>query len=147
MYVPSRSEISDKVCVVEQKYYIGQKSNLSNNTPINVEFSSKIKTPPNNTIIIVDNIFTGPFTISAIKQKNSSFYALLIVENAVPSNSLSPKLKVDIKYWALNEIFLEGVVKKNGKIDSGVEFVAVTYSPHSTMILKGGALYKKILGI
>lgn len=141
IYAPTRAKILDKVCIVKGKYNYGEDEFI-----VMVEFSAKIATPPPKTIAIVANEFTGPFTTSTIKQSNSSFYSWLTVENAIKSD-LNPKLKVDLKHWALNEFFMEGLVKKGGKITDGTKLVAVTYGQYSTLILKDGEIYRKILNL
>ena len=146
LYVPKNAKIPDKICVV----YAGwdNKPNLSQKEPIRVSFSSKVDNSPTKTITIVDNLFVGESTISKIWQPNNSdFYALLTIKDVLPSNNINPKLSIDIRHWALNEIFMAGIIKKGGKIKSGVKFVAVTYGGYSTMIIKGGPLYNKILDI
>lgn len=146
MYVPQHIKIPDKVCIV----YHGRepiKNAFDNDRIPIITFSDKILSPPTGTLCIVDNYFTGEYSISKILDTSSSFYANLYLTNILPSqNFKDKKFGADIKYWSLNEIFLSGVIKKGGVI-SGVEFVAVTYSGYSTLILKDGDLYKKIKGI
>lgn len=141
VYAPNKSKIPDKVCiVVVPSLYDTDKSFIT------VEFSAKITSPPVKTIAIVTNEFSGPFVTSEIRQSNTNFYSWLTVENAIKSD-LNPKLKVDLRHWALNELVMEGLIQKGGKIPSDIKFVAVTYGQHSTMVLKDGPIYKKILNL
>jgi len=143
MWTPNGAKIPDLVCVISENFY-GNKITPENNKPLRVRFSHKIQTPPSSTIAVVKNSFKGPFKVDQIRQSNSSFFAWLLVENAIPSKDITIVLEADLKYWALNELFLSGLIEKGGKITDGTEFVAVTYSCHSTLILKDGDIYNKI---
>jgi hypothetical protein len=134
VYYPPKTFIPEKICVVRS----------SNN---GIKFSSEISCPPLDTVCIIDNIFSGPFSISGIKQTNSGvFYADLKIDNAV--NCIATGVEhsfAELRHWSLNELILEGLVGKGGNIEDGTQFVAVTYSgQYSTMIIKGGAIYREI---
>ncbi len=132
VYFPNGAIIPDKVCVVGGRWK-------------RIVFSSKVQSPPSNTIAIVNNIFTGPFTLGEIRTVSSSFFSELTMKNVVPSNNLDLEFYTDLRYWNLNELILSGLVQKGGILAPETEFVAVTYSCHSTVVLKDGELYKAIL--
>jgi len=145
VWVPNGAQIADKICVVSE-YYYGRSHKPQTGEPHNVKFSHNIQNPPSDTIAVINNNLRGPFVVEEIRQHKSNFYTYLLIENAIPSNNMEIILKTDLKYWSLNELFLSGLIEKGGKIKEGTEFVVVTYSCHSTVIIKGGELYNKILG-
>lgn len=146
MYVPPHCKIPDKICIVESNTYNGSQIGKSND-PIGVSFSPNIASPPVGTIAIVDNLFKGPLRISEIYQGSATFYCTMEIENALPSNTHNIIIESDIKYWSINEIIMSGLVGKNGLLPNGTGAVVVTYSSYYNIILKDGALYKKILGV
>lgn len=137
--VPNAAKIPDKVCIVSY-------DDLSCSVQ-NVMFTNDIINPPYGTLIIKDNIFTGPFYITKILQFGANkFYVNLTIENALPSTE-NIKLVTKLRHWTLNEILMQGLICKGGKLENSVEMVAVTYNQYSTMILKDGEIYNKIMEI
>lgn len=143
-YSPARAKILDKICIVESTWYGSPAAPAGG--PFNVVFNGKVDNPPSRTIVIIDNEFAGPFQMSTITDSKNSFYATLSIQNAIPSKA-NPLLTTDLRGWSINELLMEGVINKNGVLDSSVSLVAVTYNQYSTMILKNGAIYNKILGL
>ena len=121
VYYPSNIKIPDKICVVKT---FGDFVNTSNR--ISVYFSSKVTNPPRNTIAVVKNNFSGPFSIGKIKSSTGSFYAFLNIQNALNSKK-DIVLVHAIQHWSLNEIFLSAVVQSGGTFGEDIEFVATTY--------------------
>jgi len=145
IYVPKRSKIPSKVCVVDSGHIYGTNT-FNGQKIISIKFSKESINLPNKTIAIVMNEFSGPFTMGIIKKCTSNFYSNLIIENAIKSD-LNPALKIELRYWAINEIIMNGLVEKDGKLSNGIKLVAVIYGQYSTMVLKDGEIYNKIINM
>jgi hypothetical protein len=133
-YFPKNAVIPNKVCIVGGQMADGL---------YGICFNPKVRTPPCNTIAIIKNLLSGSFKISELSSNSHSFYSSLHMKDVLPSGLI---LKTDIQYWSLNEIIMSGFLEKGGKVKDGIEFVAVTYSGHSTVILKDGQIYNAIMG-
>lgn len=133
IYFPKNAIIPAKVCIVGGRLVDGSYS---------VYFNRKIRTPPNGTIAIVNNILSGSFNISEIFSSSNSFYTSLHMRHVLPSNL---ELMTYMQSWSLNELIMSGLLEEDGRIREGTEFVAVTYSGHSTVILKDGKIYNAIM--
>jgi len=102
--------------------------------------SAKTDNPPLNTIQIVDNK-KFRCQINGIMESSSSYYSTAYIKDVLAIKG-HEHIAVDVKYWALNDMIVNGLVGKYGYIHSEVTFV--TYSGHSSIIALDGNIYKKL---
>lgn len=135
MWHPLNLQILDKVCL------LGNKDNRSGDY-IRVGVSAKVDNPPLSTLAIVKNKPFGGAHISGILCQNTSYYGRCFVKNLLPFEGASD-IVTDIKYWALNDMVMCGLIGPEGQIKSNLVFV--TYSGHSSVLATSGKIYKKLV--
>lgn len=137
MWQPSNLVIPEKVCLIGDKdrYKIESKY-------IIVRVSAKTDDPPMKTLMIKSNKPISGARITGILQSNSAYYANCLLDNLLPFAG-SEAAATDVKYWALNDMVMEGLIGKNGVINSDLVFV--TYSGHHSVIATEGQIYKKLV--
>ena len=132
IYVPSRAKILDKLCLIASNKWENK---------ISAKFSTKIKAPPQGTINIVKNSFSGRAKLNRIgASQNGNLHSSLSFFDIIKGQ----EVVLDLSGWAINELIMSGKIGKGGEIEKDTEFVAVTYSSHYSLILKDGACYNKI---
>ena len=137
--VASNAKIEDRV------YVIADQTSLRINDEVCIRFAStSMKKKPNNILLTVDNLFTGPFIISPIEISRYGASSSLRMVGVFPYSQLVKVAVCPIPDWAMNDMFLSGKIGPDGYIKEGTEICAVTYGGHCTVVLKGGDIYNKI---
>lgn len=135
-YKPSRIVVPDKICIYRACGY------RPSDNYFKVDFSKNTEDPPANTLAIVPNEFDMRGHIGGISQGTGNYYARIYLDNALPFSDGCKAIRADVKWWALNDMIMNGLIKKGGVVDS--DLVVVVYGGHSSLIAKSGEVYQEL---